>query len=202
MELIEAAQRMIATHPVRRCTLLSGLGMMRAGKVADDTAVRAVAPAPPQQSGYIYNPYLQMGIALIFLERVRRSHSHAAKVAGAPPQQLCSEPRDHPRRACRRAGAWGRPGERAAERDRSRPALADAHGARLLPGSTTGPTAAQVSRICGALRQAGVRDHADEQADFGVPSDDVLHPPMKVLRRLRVPGATQTHSDQDLAEID
>ena len=35
--------------------------------------------------------------------------------------------------------------------------------------------AEQIERFQAALRLAGHRDHAEEDADFGVPSDDKLH---------------------------
>jgi hypothetical protein len=34
---------------------------------------------------------------------------------------------------------------------------------------------AQIARMQDGMRLAGIRDHADEDADAGVPSDDVLH---------------------------
>ena len=47
----------------------------------------------------------------------------------------------------------------------------------------------QVSRMCDGLRLAGIRDHADEEADFGVASDDVLHTDYEGPTPTTVPGA-------------
>jgi adenylate cyclase len=44
-----------------------------------------------------------------------------------------------------------------------------------VPDPSVPVYAAQVRRLQAALRLAGERDHADEDADFGVPADNVLH---------------------------
>ena len=49
---------------------------------------------------------------------------------------------------------------------------------------------AQVERYQAALRLAGHRDHADEDADFGVASDDTLHADLAGLTPTTAPGAT------------
>ena len=43
--------------------------------------------------------------------------------------------------------------------------------------------------LAAALRRAGLRDHADEDADFGVPADNVLHTNSTGPTPLTVPGA-------------
>lgn len=50
--------------------------------------------------------------------------------------------------------------------------------------------AAQIERFQTALRLAGERDHADENADFGVPSDDKLHDNLSGPTPMTAPGAT------------
>jgi hypothetical protein len=52
--------------------------------------------------------------------------------------------------------------------------------------------------MCDGLRLAGMRDHADEDADPGVASDDVLHTDYEGPTPATVPGA-QTIRTQDLA---
>ena len=49
--------------------------------------------------------------------------------------------------------------------------------------------AAQVSRMRDGLRLAGIRDHADEDADTGVPADEVLHTNYEAPTPSSVPGA-------------
>lgn len=50
--------------------------------------------------------------------------------------------------------------------------------------------AAQIAQFQDALRLAGHRDHADEDADFGVPPDDTLHVELGGLTPLTTSGAT------------
>jgi len=62
---------------------------------------------------------------------------------------------------------------------------------------------AQVERYQAALRLAGHRDHADENADFGVASDDTLHRELAGLTPTTAPGATTIHTaelEQSLAD--
>ncbi len=58
----------------------------------------------------------------------------------------------------------------------------------------------QVSRMREGLRLAGVRDHADEDADLGVPPDDVLHTNYVAPTPITVPGARTIHT-LDLAAL-
>ena len=50
------------------------------------------------------------------------------------------------------------------------------------------------------MRLAGIRDHADEDADFRVPSDGVLHTDYEALTPTTVPGA-RTIRTPDLAKL-
>jgi adenylate cyclase len=56
-------------------------------------------------------------------------------------------------------------------------------------GSESPAFAAQIERVEGALRLAGQRDHADEDADFGVPPDDLLHAEIAGYTPTTAPGA-------------
>jgi adenylate cyclase len=61
--------------------------------------------------------------------------------------------------------------------------------------NVTNPVLAeQVSRMRDGLRLAGIRDHADEDADLGVPSDDVLHTNYESPTPIIVPGARTIHT--------
>ena len=71
------------------------------------------------------------------------------------------------------------------------------------PGSMTSPIyVAQVERYREALRLAGLRDHADEDADFGTQSDDRLHEDDNLAgpTPTAVPGAA-TIRTEDLARL-
>ena len=56
--------------------------------------------------------------------------------------------------------------------------------------------AAQIERFQTALRLAGERDHADENADFGVASDDKLHENLAGPTPTTAPGAATIRTDQ------
>jgi adenylate cyclase len=53
---------------------------------------------------------------------------------------------------------------------------------------------AQFRRYQDALRLAGERDHADENADFSVPTDDALHSAAAGWTPTSVPGAATIHT--------
>jgi TolB-like protein/DNA-binding winged helix-turn-helix (wHTH) protein len=53
---------------------------------------------------------------------------------------------------------------------------------------------AQLRRLQDGLRQAGMRDHADEGADFGVPADGALHGEVAGHTATSMPGATTIHT--------
>ncbi len=65
----------------------------------------------------------------------------------------------------------------------------------------SGPVlAAQMSRYRDGLRQSGERDHADEDADFGVPEDAVLHATREGYTPASAPGA-MTIRTADLVKL-
>jgi len=86
--------------------------------------------------------------------------------------------------------------------------LSAAEASRLWPTVTarayyrfniTNPvTVTQVSRIRDGLRLAGIRDHADEDADVGLALDGVLHSDYEAVTPTTVPGA-RTIRTPDLA---
>ena len=81
--------------------------------------------------------------------------------------------------------------------DQARRTLAEAN--RLFPFDTVrghwpeDPTsevyAGQIRRYQEGLRRAGLRDHADEDADFGVPADGELHQVLPGMTPMTAPGA-------------
>ena len=60
---------------------------------------------------------------------------------------------------------------------------------RYVEGPASSAHKAQYSRYQDALRLVGYRDHADPDADYGVPSDDHLHGDLVGLTPTTVPGA-------------
>ena len=65
---------------------------------------------------------------------------------------------------------------------------------------TSDARAAQVKQFQEGQRLAGVRDHADEDADFGVPQDDELRADLAGYTPTTVPGA-QTIRTLELAHL-
>ena len=55
---------------------------------------------------------------------------------------------------------------------------------------------AQMRHVQEGLRLAGLRDHADEDADFGVVADSVLHTDLIGPTPISVPGATMIRTDE------
>lgn len=92
--------------------------------------------------------------------------------------------------------------------DEARRALAEAN--RIWPFSTVRAQVrgdpsnvamvSQVRRFQEGLRRAGLRDHADENADFGVAPDSALHFPIAGLTPMTAPGTT-TIRTQELAAM-
>jgi len=70
----------------------------------------------------------------------------------------------------------------------------------VLFETTSQEAIAQTARIREALRLAGMRNYADEDADAGLPADDVLHEDYEAPTPVRVPGA-RTIRTQDLAAL-
>ena len=66
--------------------------------------------------------------------------------------------------------------------------------------ASTGAALAQLARMSDGMRLAGIRDHAAEDADFGVVSNDVLHTDYVAPTPTTVPGA-QTIRTPDLARL-
>jgi adenylate cyclase len=91
--------------------------------------------------------------------------------------------------------------------DRARQALAEAN--RIWPFDTVrghwpeDPASPvyveQIRSYQDALRRAGLRDHADEEADSGVPADGALHLPFAGLTPPTVPGARIIHTRELVA---
>jgi adenylate cyclase len=176
-----------------------GICLMRDGKVADaivkfEQALRLYIRSPNNGSRYH-----TMGEALIFLEKYEEAISWLQRsLAANPSQGPNTRGNIHAVIAAAQALAGQHKKARlsAAEAIRFRPTLTALGYSRF---DLTNPTyAAQVSRLRDGLRLAGIRDHADEDADFGVLSDDSLHTDCEAPTPTTVPGAS-TIRTADLA---
>ena len=71
----------------------------------------------------------------------------------------------------------------------------------FFPFNIKNPVAvAQVARMRDGMRLAGIRDHADEDADFGIASDDLLHTNYEAQTPTTAPGV-RTIRTPDLAKL-
>ena len=142
-----------------------------------------------------------IGFALLFLERYEEAVLWLRK-------SLASHPNDFPRNLGNIRAAIA---AALALADRTQEARASAAEAVQLwptltargyyPLKNPNPLiAAQVARMRDGLRLAGIRDHADEDADPGLPADDVLHTNYESPTPASAPGA-RTIRTPDLATL-
>jgi TolB-like protein/DNA-binding winged helix-turn-helix (wHTH) protein len=199
-EVIPAAQRAIEAHPSLSGThQWLGICLMFEGRAAE--------AIPHYERAIQILPYHRqdrdrlIGYALLFLARYDEAIlSFRRSLAAIPNDAVRSRGTVHAAIAAAQALA-GRTEEArwsAAEASRLWPTLTVRS---YYPFKITSPVnAAQVSRMRDGLRLAGVRDHADEDADPGVPSDDVLNATYEAPTPTTVPGA-RTIRTPELAEL-
>jgi adenylate cyclase len=146
------------------------------------------------RSAYLFNRYRYLGFASLMLGRDSDAISFLE-------QSLAMNPDDNGYRQWTYrflAAAYARAGHIAEAKH------AVAEGDRLWPYDTVrihfpdDPSstayAEQVRRFQDGLRLAGERDHADEDADFGVPADANLHSEFAGLTPTHAPGTTTIHT--------
>ena len=200
--MIPAALRAIEVQPSLTGTHFRlGICLMATGRAADaipefEQAIR-LHPRYPQN----FNRYLNIGYAQILIGRYDDAILSFQRSLAANPG---STPRNRGRTHAAIAAAQALAGN-------SRDAHLSATGAsRLWPmltvrgyiafGVTDPVFAAQVARMLDGLRLAGVRDHAEEQEDSGIVSDDILHTNYEAPTSTTVPGA-RTILTSDLAVL-
>jgi adenylate cyclase len=152
------------------------------------------------RSSYLFYRYRQLGFASLLLGRDKDAITFLERSLAINPDD------DGGRQSTYRflAAAYAQAGELAAA------IRTVAEADRLWPYDTvrkhwpydpSSPVfAEQIRRIQAGLRLAGERDHADEQADFGVPSDTTLRNDFAGLTPTTVPGA-RTIRTADLAKF-
>jgi adenylate cyclase len=201
-ELIPAAQRVIEAYPsLSGAHLWLGIALVRNGRVAEampsiEQSIR-IGPRNP----FIHIRYLHMGYALIFLGRYDDAILWLQRSLAVHPNNTARN-RGNAYAAIAAAQAL------AGRLDEARSTATEA--SRLWPTLTvrgyhqvvvTHPSnIEQVSRMRDGLRLAGIRDHADENTDYGVISDDTLHADYEAPTPTAVPGA-RTIRTPDLAGL-
>ena len=152
------------------------------------------------RSSYLFNRYRQLGFASLLLGRDKDAITFLERSLAINPDD------DGGRQWIYRflAAAYAQSGQLAAAKH----AVAEAD--RLWPYDTVRSHwpddlsshvyAEQVRRLQAGLRLVGERDHADEEADFGVPSDATLRNDFAGLTPTAAPGA-RTIRTTDLAKF-
>ena len=190
-DLVPAAHRMIAVYPnVTSSHMFLGTCLMLDGRAADAIPEYEQTIRLDPRNAQIHSRYRLIGFALLFLDRYDEAIVWLQK-------SLASHPNDSPRNlgniraaiAAAQALAGRNPEARAsaAEAVQLWPTLT-ARGYYLLRNPNP-LIAAQVARMRDGLRLAGIRDHADEDADPGLPADDLLHTNYESLTPTSAPGA-------------
>jgi TolB-like protein len=201
-ELIPIAQRGIELSPNRtNFSLWLGTCLMRTGSAekAIPHLEREIRLSP--RNAQIFARYELMGYALAFLGRYEEAIPWLQRSFAAHPNM----------------DAWMRSGilatlaaAQALSNHPEEARVSAAKACRIWPPLTArgyyrinirGPVAtAQVGRLREGLRLAGIRDHADEDANADIVSDDALHTDYDGLTPTTVPGA-HTIRTPDLAAL-
>lgn len=175
-EVIELAQQAIQMDPNQGTGTYNELGKCKTmtGHAEEEIPLQAAADRRNPHSAYKFRRYNRMGFASLMLGRDQDAITFYQRSLAMAPGEGGNQ------RVYRElAAAYARSGQM----EEARSALAEAN--RLwaydtvrsrAPGILTSPTyIEQYRRYQDALRLAGERDHADEDADFGVPIDEALH---------------------------
>jgi TolB-like protein/DNA-binding winged helix-turn-helix (wHTH) protein len=197
-EAIEAAERAIQTDP-NRTRVQTGLYnelarcKMKLGDAAAAISLHEQADRLNPRSTFRFQRYAQIGLALLLLGRDREAvayleHSfviHPLDSAGVRYRRL--------------AAAYALMGQEA----QARHALAEADQRwpydtvrSNFANSPSSVYARQMRHIQDGLRLAGERDHADEDADFGLPADRALHSEKAGHTPTSAPGATTIRTSE------
>jgi adenylate cyclase len=196
-EVMELAEQALQTDP-NRMRVFTGIYnelavcKVWAGHAEEALALQAEADRLNPFSPFKFNRYHQMGWALLLLGRVPDATTFLERAIAMNPNDQFG------RRWLAAAYALG------GRLEEARRCLAEVN--RLWPYDTArgfrgyscprglSPnivcSTAQMEKFQDAMRQAGLRDHADEEADFGVPADGNLHSEVAGRTPMSAPGAT------------
>ena len=201
-QVIPAAQRAVAAHPFLTGPLqVIGNCLIRTGRAAEaiPELERAIRISP--RVAYIGSRYRAMGYALLFLGRYDEAVVWFERA-------LAANPGDNARNRGNIRAAIAAAHALAGQTEQAR--LSATEATRLIPTITarsyfpvniTNPVAvAQISRMRDGMRLAGIRDHAEEDADSGTASDSLLHANYEAPTPTTVPGA-RTIRTAELADL-
>ena len=192
-EAIEAAEHAIRIDPNRMRTYTGVYNELavcktRLGHAEEELALQALADQLNPRSPSKFSRFRHMGFAALMLGRDQDAIAYFQR-------SLALNPENSANRWTYRmlAAAYARTGQM----DEAKRSLSE--GDRLWPYFTvrgvspeelSSPVyAQQIRNYQVTLRLAGARDHADEDADFGVPADGSLHSEMAGRTPTEAPGA-------------
>jgi adenylate cyclase len=200
--LVPVAHRAIEAHPrLTGTTQWLGICLLQEGRAAEaipwfERSIRTM-PFNPQ----IYLRYRHMGMASLFLERYSEATSWFRKALAANPSL---GPNEQGFLYAAIAAAQALSGE--IEAAQLTAIEAQRRWSTVTARSFVPPyiknevAIAQYGRVLDGLRAAGVRDHADEDANTGLTADVALHSGYEALTSTGAPGA-RTIRTPDLAEL-
>jgi len=176
-ESISAYQRLLSDYPNNDGAYNQiGICMIAMGRAEEAIPMAEMAMRLNPRSGFNWSRYETMGYALLMLGRDEESIVWNQRALAANPN---GDADDRAQLNVRLAAAHARLGQL----DEAHRAISEAN--RIWPYDTVrmhwpfDPSsrvfAEQIERFQAALRLAGERDHAEEDADFGVAPDDKLH---------------------------
>ena len=197
-ESISAYQRLLSDYPNDDGAYnQTAICLMETGRAEEAIPMAEMAMRLNPRSGFNWSRYETMGYALLMLGRDQESIVWNQRALAANPN---GDAWERAQMNVRLAAAHARLGQL----DEAHRAISEAN--RIWPYDTVrmhwpfDPSsrvfAEQIERFQAALRLAGERDHAEEDADFGVAPDDKLHASWNLagLTPTTVPGVTTIHT--------
>jgi len=195
---IPVLQRILAAYPNSAADYnLLGNCLIETGRAEEAIPMIKKAIRLNPRGAYAWSSDENLGWALLLLGQDEESIVWTQRALAANPNNIAYKLAQYHLRI---AAAYARLGKL----DDAHRAVADAN--RIWPydtvrshfsqGSTNQVFMAQLERFQAALRLAGHRDHADENVDFGVASDNTLHRELAGLTPTIAPGATTIHTTE------
>jgi adenylate cyclase len=177
-EVIELAQQALQTDPhrMRRMTgVYNELGRCKTwtGHAEDEIVLQEKVNQLNPSSAFKFIRYRRMGVASLLLGRDEDAIAFFQRSFALNPEARSSQAYSQLAAAYVRTGQMEEARRWISEANRLSPY--DTVRGQSPDGSSSTIYAEQIRRFQVALRLAGERDHADEDADFGVPGDRVLH---------------------------
>jgi TolB-like protein/DNA-binding winged helix-turn-helix (wHTH) protein len=191
-EAIAAYQQLLAHYPNTPYAYNQiGSCLTSTGRAAEAIPMIETAMRHEPLGPFAWSRYENLGFALLMLEQDEQAIAWTQRALAANPNNAAVTRAHLNLRIAASKARLGHP-------DEARRAIAEAN--RLWPYDTVrahypdDPSsrvhAGQIERFQAALRLAGHRDHAEEDADFGVPADGRLRQGLAGLTPTTVPGAT------------